>query len=399
MLVSLPDNNNARYLIPYRYSEAINPSTGKITGWVPTTAEYNNHSQIMADCLQEVLASGNTVPSTSAYYGFFQSLVANDAFITFLESQYLHIKGAIYGGGYNKDGVNEENKQGFHIASNGQLKASKADISGKLACFTEQGDKVFETDSVVTDYSLKTPTPYLWDMNELCNVIDKRWRINFANQECTAYKFEKDTLMEFPTYNYSTSDSFNIAYACKMRVYITYTYNGIGGDPGLDIEIRSDKRGYLFKQTVKGKSFDRSFDIEDNEVIHIWKGTNAGFLQGQSYTSRYSLSVGQVLIESGYYNIAAFKIGDKNSFSSYRCVINNKNFDSDNFINQWHSNQSKEHDCKRQEAYLHSCRWNKKGIRIWQHRDSPEEWLFGYRRACNQGFWIGNKGIWNIANR
>ena len=120
MLVT-KESDGKDYLIPYRYSEKVDTSTGTIEGWVVSSAEYENHSQIMGNCLQEVLANSQTVPSTSAMYGFFQSLVANDAFVKLLCAQYLEIQGAIYGGALDKDG----NKRNYSITVNGE----KVDIT------------------------------------------------------------------------------------------------------------------------------------------------------------------------------------------------------------------------------------------------------------------------------
>lgn len=104
LLVRLADENGYTYLVPYRYSESVDESTGLAVGWVPSSGSYANHSEIMGNCLQEVLANAQTTPSTSALYGFFQNLVSNDAFIRFLCTQYLEIQGAIYGGALDKDG-------------------------------------------------------------------------------------------------------------------------------------------------------------------------------------------------------------------------------------------------------------------------------------------------------
>lgn len=127
LLVRLADSNQKTYLVPYRYSTRTDPSTGQREGWVPSSSAYSDHSEIMANVLTDVLANSETTPSVSAFYGFFRSLVSNDAFIKFLCTQYLQIQGSIYGGGFDKDGNNPNNETGFYIDSKtGALRAISA---------------------------------------------------------------------------------------------------------------------------------------------------------------------------------------------------------------------------------------------------------------------------------
>ena len=141
LLVRLADEKGNTYLVPYRYSETVDTSTGLAIGWVPSSGAYGNHSEIMGNCLQEVLANSQTTPSTSALYAFFQNMVANDAFIRFLCAQYLEIQGAIYGGGFDRYGSNENNEDGFYLDKNGAatmvgLIARSAILSGSFSCPT-----------------------------------------------------------------------------------------------------------------------------------------------------------------------------------------------------------------------------------------------------------------------
>ena len=56
------------------------------TSWNPVDKATPNYSQIMGTILGDVFNSNTTIPVSSAVYGFFKSLAANDAFLKYLQS-------------------------------------------------------------------------------------------------------------------------------------------------------------------------------------------------------------------------------------------------------------------------------------------------------------------------
>ncbi len=324
--------NTDRYSIPYRYSEKINPDTLKVIGWEPSTENANNHSEIMGSCLQEILANSKTVPSFSAYYGFFQSLVANDAFIKFLSSEYINIKGAIYGGGYDKEGNNKTGQAGTYISSKGLLKATRADISGKLACFTEQGQKIFETDALTTDYEVVAPTPYMCNLNDIVSFIDNGKEYNIEIGGFTYYTryFKQNVLTRINENAYRTS--ITIGYECTATIKVSYSITGIGSDKGIDVKIISSLKGIICNIENHKGTFENSYNASSNESFEIRISTNDGIFQSKKAMLDIGLSVGQVLIYDNINasNKLAFRPNIDNLYTSSEIIVNS--FNSKNFL-------------------------------------------------------------------
>ena len=69
------------------------------TSWNPVDKDTPNYSQIMGAILGDVFNSNTMIPVSSAVYGFFKSLAANDAFLKYLQSLNL-----LVGNGNGTDG-------------------------------------------------------------------------------------------------------------------------------------------------------------------------------------------------------------------------------------------------------------------------------------------------------
>lgn len=171
------------YLVPARYTV---DSTG-VGSWVFSTEDYENHSEIMASVLQEVLANSQTVPSVSAMYAFIQSLVASNAFIKFLESTYIKVNAAIYGGAFSLDDKNNlsapSGSTGFAIESNGQITANNIIVDGARIDNAE-----------ITDATVKGQlhADALWTSSAADNT-DLSWM--------NAYTFQKDLWSQSKAYD------------------------------------------------------------------------------------------------------------------------------------------------------------------------------------------------------
>lgn len=277
---NIPDEKP--YAIPYRYSEKIDASTGNIEGWVPTTNGYNNHSEIMANCLQEVLASGNTVPSTSAYYGFFQSLVANDAFITFLESQYLHIKGAIYGGGYDKDGDINKNESGFYIDAKGTISSNKgrfqeAQVNGNFSCSDEYGN-IMHTAKASVGKSFTFEAPSRWRFSDLRNAV------NLDNDVSVTYKGNNNIIRKF-TYNIDLKTDmasfnekvFEQTFKIPFAGNYDFIYTIYGTRSEFEVKVNGSRLIYVAPSNESGEVSNRKTTIllNANDSVYIYARTRA----------------------------------------------------------------------------------------------------------------------------
>lgn len=242
MLVT-KESDGKDYLIPYRYSEKVDTSTGTIEGWVVSSAEYENHSQIMGNCLQEVLANSQTVPSTSAMYGFFQSLVANDAFVKLLCAQYLEIQGAIYGGGYDKDGNNADNAQGFYLESEtGTLNANNATFNNITA-----------TNSIVKGY--------FESKDDIGNILKTEKSITAIN-----YDYTTSGYLVASCYGELQGSNFKYVTIGSKR-YLKKSYLSYFGDGQERLPISSTNYGHYIvyhgtvKKTTKYQIISKSFTL------------------------------------------------------------------------------------------------------------------------------------------
>lgn len=183
--------------IPFRYSMDINPSTGKIYGWRKVSGVDSNYSEIMGNVLAEALEGTKTVESTSAFWGFFQNLAANDAFLRFLGTQYLHIieHGAIYGGGYDRDGNIGGHQSGFHISADGTISSTKgrfqeAQVNGNFSCSDEYGN-IMHTAKASVGKSLTFKERTRWRFNDFRDTVDLESdkTISYDGISYTATKF------------------------------------------------------------------------------------------------------------------------------------------------------------------------------------------------------------------
>ena len=100
--------------IPYYYTGSV---------WAMVNEQSPDYSEIMGTMLGDVTAMPDMPITTGAFYGFFQNLAAQAAFINRLFANYIKLGGAIYGGGYDAEGNNPTNANGFYLDKDGQLRA------------------------------------------------------------------------------------------------------------------------------------------------------------------------------------------------------------------------------------------------------------------------------------
>jgi hypothetical protein len=83
-----------------------------------------------------------------------QDLIAKTAMIEKLFAQFIKVNGAIYGGGYDENG-NPTGGAGFHLGSNGRLKAVDVDISGAVSATAGNFSKVSAQDMSIKGGSIE----------------------------------------------------------------------------------------------------------------------------------------------------------------------------------------------------------------------------------------------------
>lgn len=134
----------------YLYSTAAGnyPKWYNGTEWVAVTEDTPNYSEICANTLADTLKQSGTVLSTSALYGFFQTLVSNDAFIKKLGAQIIKL----LTGGKIESEEYVENVSGFQLRSDGTFNAVNANLINAII----SGSGTFK--GIIDSLPLKTTT-------------------------------------------------------------------------------------------------------------------------------------------------------------------------------------------------------------------------------------------------
>lgn len=134
----------------YLYSTAAGnyPKWYNGSEWVAVTEDTPNYSEICANTLADTLKQSGTVLSTSALYGFFQSLVSNDAFIKKLGAQIIKL----LTGGKIESEEYVENVSGFQLRSDGTFNAVNANLINAII----SGSGTFK--GIIDSLPLKTTT-------------------------------------------------------------------------------------------------------------------------------------------------------------------------------------------------------------------------------------------------
>lgn len=281
LLVRLADSNQKTYLVPYRYSTRTDPSTGQREGWVPSSSAYSDHSEIMANVLTDVLANSETTPSVSAFYGFFRSLVSNDAFIKFLCTQYLQIQGSIYGGGFDKDGNNKTNKKGFYIGANGDLISSKgtfneAQVTGNFSCSDEYGN-IMHTAKAQKGQSFTFETASRWRFSDFRNTVNAEDNVsvtyNSIGYTTTKYEYHVKLYSGMSDTDEKTS---SITYLIPWAGAYNIIYTVYGYDAKLEIRINDvrvlkiENQGYDSSTEIA-----KQFDLNAGDRLYIYANVGA----------------------------------------------------------------------------------------------------------------------------
>lgn len=111
----------------YQTNQGNYPKWYDGVSWNAVDKTTPNYSQICSTVLGDSLKHSNTILSMSAIYSFIQTLIANDAFIGFLESNFIEVKRAIYAK-YSKEGMPPASEYGFHLDANGKFQAKSATL-------------------------------------------------------------------------------------------------------------------------------------------------------------------------------------------------------------------------------------------------------------------------------
>lgn len=129
------------YHVPYAWNGSA---------WQGVTASTSNYAEVIMNLLPDAMNLDDAVPEISALYGFFETLGANAVVAELVSSLYIHVRKAIYGGNFTKEGTFDSGarvSQGFHLGADGFLRAVDADLSGSISVdhsFVKKG--VFKSD-------------------------------------------------------------------------------------------------------------------------------------------------------------------------------------------------------------------------------------------------------------
>ena len=237
------------------------------------------YSEAMGTMLSDVVRLPDMPVTVGAYYGFFENLSAQTAFINRLFARQIHIigDGVIYGGDYNADGSRIENGpnngRGFHLrASDGLLQATKAmlydvdiisiDANQKTVLRTYRSE---DTDSFSYDFNV-TPTCFKLSSNRL-NINGE-----YAYYESWEYESPYGQVLKSTTtlpdmsrggYGGSQELKFIVPQACKVVLLLD------GG-----VTYRTDSTSYLnFDISVNG-TLTEEYDLNATQLAEnpTWNG-------------------------------------------------------------------------------------------------------------------------------
>ena len=310
LLVRLADSNQKTYLVPYRYSTRTDPSTGQREGWVPSSSAYSDHSEIMANVLQEVLADSQTTPSVSAMYGFIKSLVTNEVFAEFISTIYLQILGAIYGGAYDKMGNNATGGTGFHISKDGVLQTTNAimknaQIDGSIECDAD-GIPVFYSTSEIKDISVTIENKSRWAFSKLLEAYKKEGKYYVKVEiEGVQYNARLFSVIEYKNGFYRIPK--NGRYLINLS---GYSYD--------EVIVRSLKKGVVFSHKRGNINQTIIQEFVEGDTVEI---------------DSYGLDKEEILSERSLFELGSFGVfyADAEYYLKNHITIENR-FDSNDYI-------------------------------------------------------------------
>ena len=123
--------------VPFYYDEEDDE-------WKMLDVDSPYYSETMGTVLADVVNMPDMPVTVGAFYGFFQNLAAQNAFITNLFSKNIHFTGAIYSGAYDANGNNPKKGTGTYISAQGKLRAINAYLE-KLEAKSAKIEGEFET--------------------------------------------------------------------------------------------------------------------------------------------------------------------------------------------------------------------------------------------------------------
>lgn len=272
------DENGQR--IPYRYTTSLNPATGQIIGWKKVSAEDRNYSEIMGAVIGEALEGANTTEQTSAIYGFFKNLAANDAFIRYLGTQFIKImeNGAIYGGSYTETGGHQGHGPGFYIGANGTIESTRgifneAVVNGNFACSDEQGN-IMHTAKAEPGTSYEIAPPTRWSINGFRNAIKDKddIQVNYNGTGYTASRFNKSISVYTDAIDHD-GKTREITYKIPFSGDFLFTYTVYGTRAKLEVKRNGQRIIYVAprnkKEEVAGRQMQISLDKGDSIYLYL----------------------------------------------------------------------------------------------------------------------------------
>ena len=115
--------------------------------WKDLTGDDTTYySQVMSNVLYDVMKQKAVISTENGSYKFFEQLATFSAFIENLFANYIKISGAIYGGSYDKDGIQVGEDKGFYLNKNGLFKAYLAELNDVyIKSLDNNGTVIIET--------------------------------------------------------------------------------------------------------------------------------------------------------------------------------------------------------------------------------------------------------------
>lgn len=170
--------------VPYYFVEG--EGTGDAGHWEMLDSDSPYYSEAMGTILADVVNMDDMPVTVGALYGFFQnfaaqnafidSLWSNSAFIDYLESQYIKLKGSIYGGAYDSQGNNPTGGLGFFLGSNGVFRAiqaylKEATIEGEFSCYDSSGIVMKTQKGSSSTTNISCSSPQRWSVDDALEAI------------------------------------------------------------------------------------------------------------------------------------------------------------------------------------------------------------------------------------
>lgn len=237
--------------------------------WKDITGEDSAYySQVMSNVLYDVMKQQEVISTENGTYNFFRQLASFSAFIENLFANYIKINGSIYGGSYNKDGVQISEEKGFYLDKNGLFKAYLAELNDVyIKSIDTNGTLIIETKKETAAGTINIScTNNMWNKSILFNYVSSEYVPCVFNGENRYISFvaakNEESIKSISAYATAPPSSTGggmphqnenryTYYATKyVEIRLSYTHDSYGSASTTGHAYLNGKQDYYGNQTL-----------------------------------------------------------------------------------------------------------------------------------------------------